>query len=226
MLGVVSAQETINTSVYVTYDQPFVPKAGSQFGLSASWDRTGILIGNFDVYPNNKVFMGVSFGAKDVINTEDLLFTEQVVAGRLGLRILPWTYVVGTAGNHRYEPPLYNFGYISEELKETIDNLPYKDEFFWGAGVQVRIPYVIFNNFRFVGGISYTNRNTYMFNETNFQNGVYEAAEHLLSSDLTFTLGVTIPLTPYRSQDHQERVEKRQKYKDIRKTNRIKRRGK
>lgn len=194
MLGVsVSAQET-RTNVYITVDQPFIPKKGSQFGVSGSWDNTGILIGNFDVYPNNKVFLGVAFGSRDIINTEPLIFTEQIVAGRLGLRVLPWTYVVGTAGNHRFEPPVYH-DYEGSLLAE---GLPYKDEFFWGAGVQLRVPYIIFNNFKIVAGIMRTNRNSYEIDKNNFNVGsiqeVKDTFNHLISSDLTFTVGVTIPL--------------------------------
>ena len=190
----------------IEYEPPFIPKKGSQFGLSGSWDKTGILMGNFDVYPNNKVFAGVTFGSQDLINTKELLFTEQVVAGRLGLRLIPWTYIVGTAGNHRYEPPHYDFGGISQDLRDTIEALPYKDEFFWGGGIQIRIPYIIFNNFRFVAGVMYTNRNSYVFDKENFRIGPVETIQdgldaatdifnHLIESDLTFTVGVTIPLT-------------------------------
>ena len=215
----------------------FVPKPGSQFGLSGSFDKTGMLMGNFDVYPNNKVFVGAAYGSRDVINTRDLLQTESVVAGRLGLRIAPWLYMVGTAGNHRYDPPHYDWGGISDDLRTAIENLPYKDEFFWGAGLQIRIPYIIFNDFKFVAGIMYTNRNTYEFEAINFEtgeirtlsDGVDAAGQifnHLINSDLTFTVGVTIPLTPYRSKGHQERVDRRKKFKDMKKELKLKKRFK
>ena len=179
------------TNIYVNEPVLLVPKKGTHVGITGSWDRTGILIGNFDIYPNNKVFLGVSFGSRDIINTPELLFTEQVVAARLGLRILPWTYIVGSAGNHRYEPPLSEGRVISVEL-------PYKDEFFWSGGAQINIPWLLFNKFRITAGVSYSNRNTFVFDKTDFNFNTLDAAEetfrNLINSDLTWTVGVRIPL--------------------------------
>ena len=172
------------TNIYVNEPVLLVPKKGTHVGITGSWDKTGILIGNFDIYPNNKVFLGVSFGSRDIINTRELLWTEQLVAGRLGLRILPWTYIVGSAGNHRYEPPVYE----TPGALSLVQSLPYKDEFFWSGGVQVNIPWLLFNKFRITGGVSYSNRNTFDFDLSNLD------VRTLINSDLTWTVGVRIPL--------------------------------
>ena len=182
------------TNIYVNEPVLLVPKKGTHVGITGSWDNTGILIGNFDIYPNNKVFLGVSFGSRDIINTRELLWTEQLVAGRLGLRILPWTYIVGSAGNHRYEPPVYE----TAAALSLVESLPYKDEFFWSGGVQINIPWLLFNKFRITGGVSYSNRNTHVFDKADFNFNTLEAAgetfRNLLESDLTWTVGVRIPL--------------------------------
>ena len=58
--------------------------------------------------------------------------------------------------------------------------------------------------FKIVAGVMYTNRNTYMFDKENFRIGPIETVQdgldagarifnHIIESDLTFTVGVTIP---------------------------------
>lgn len=248
LLGTLSSTAQTNTrNEIIVYDGgdywggDFTPKAGSQFGLSVSWDRTGMMMGNFDVYPNNKVFMGVTYGYKDLtsylteydISGWDLLVSEVVVSGRIGLRVLPWTYVVGTIGNHRIEIPWAD--YSNERVRAAVETIPYKDELFYGAGAQVRIPYAIFNNFKIVAGVMYTNRNSYDFDGANFRVGPVEhisditaagerILDHIVNSDLTFTVGVTIPLTEYRSQGHARRKGNRRSFRNSRKRNRINKR--
>jgi len=217
-------QNTSYQNITIIHESPFIPKAGSYLGVAAVWDNTGLQGLEAQVFPNARVMVGFAYLEKDIINTGDLLFTEEMVYGKLGLRVLPWIMIHGLVGSNRFGNPHWDFGNQTDELQATIDALPYKDETIYGVGGMIQIPWLLFNRFRVTGGFTYIpQRSDTIFDQTLLDATIADP-KSFLSKDLLFQFGVRIPLTEWISPDHQRRTEKRRKNRQLRKETRIKKR--
>lgn len=199
----VSAQTQTYQHITINYESPWIPKAGSAGGLVGIWNNDGLEGLEVQVWPNRKFFAGFAYAENPIINTGDWIINDQLVYARVGLRLFPFFYATFLAGNFRTENTIFNGNKLDEWL--ALSEIYDKDRDFtvWGPGFQFTIPYPIFNKFRFAGGASYIKQLGRPDFTQETLDGVVANPRTFFAQNLMFQFGIVIPLTEYRSVEHE-----------------------